>query len=98
MLIESGCITVENYVGRMCILWNIMETKFRWGERMYILLSKIFLAFTNYYIRWSPLHAADQAFYRKVKDRIYQIGDDLCSNHLRAQSKYRVKRAKLMDV
>lgn len=73
--IDSGRIIVENYFGRLCILWYILSSKYKWMEGFYDNIFMFCLALTNIHVRNNPFRQEDFDFYQLYKNRLYTFGE-----------------------
>ena len=85
-------IVVENFFGRMCSLWAIMSTKYRWKTEWYIHFTRLCLALTNFHIEPNPIRSNDGAFYEKMKKKLYYTGVKNAEKRRVAQQHYRDRR------
>lgn len=88
----SDRIVVENYFGRMCSLWAVMSTKYKWKEEYYDHFLKFCSALTNIHIQNHPLRANDSSFYQKFKNKLYHIGVETVRKRRISQQSYRERR------
>lgn len=90
--ISSDRVIVENYFGRMCSLWMVMGSKYRWNEHKYDSFLRVCTALTNIHIKWHPLRDEDGVLYNRYKNRLYAIGDEIVTKRKRSQASYRARR------
>lgn len=74
--IASGRVIVENYFGRRAMLWGILCERYRLAEAQYDMYLDICAGLTNFHIRYHPLRASDQEFYKRYRKRIRALGID----------------------
>lgn len=96
--VSSDRVIVENYFGRLGLLWNLMSSKWRWAEENYDDIVRLCISLTNFHITNHPLRESDEQFFQRFKNRIYQIGVTMAEKRQLAQRKYREKRRRQMDV
>ncbi|ETV84954.1 hypothetical protein H257_02850 [Aphanomyces astaci] len=48
--VSSDPIVVENFFGRVCILWKVSYTTFVWGTKCYDAIQRLTFALTNFYL------------------------------------------------
>ena len=72
--ISSDRIIAENFFGRLCGLWNVLYSKWKWDENNYDAVFRLCLGLTNFHISRKPLRAADAILYQQVTNRWYKIG------------------------
>jgi hypothetical protein len=58
--VSSDRIIVENYFGRLTMLWEICSRKYRWQEDMYDVIFSMAVALTNFHISKHPLRLEDR--------------------------------------
>ena len=85
-------IIVENYFGRMLSLWNIMSSKYTWGEKLYDTIATVCVALTNFVVEKSPLRTDDGKWYTRYINRLVHIGDDKKRKRADAQAMYAARR------
>lgn len=95
---SSGSIVRENYCGRLCTLWEIVSTKYRWGEGLYDDLFRISMAVSNVHIKWHPLRQKNRKLYLRVENRLYTIGDEITRKRRMEPERFRDKRRRHMPV
>lgn len=95
--ISSDRIIVENFFGRVCGLWTILGSKYRWSENLYDKIFRMCLGFTNAHIRRHPLRDPDLDFFNKYKNRLYHIGEEVVEKRKRRQERYRRKRQRRLS-
>lgn len=49
----------ENYIGRLCGLWNILISKCRWNKDLYYPFFKFGVTLTNFIINWRLIRLED---------------------------------------
>lgn len=96
--VSSDRIIVENYFGRLCSLWAIAATKYRWAESNYDKLFRLCVALTNQHIRWHPLRQEDHATFQRYKNRQYSIGAEIARKRKRIQERYKARRKARLSV
>ena len=89
--ISSDCVLVENYFGRMCILWTVMSNKYKWPGNKYDMICKLCVSLTNIHIFWHPLRERDGEFYRAFVNRIYEIGENEVKRRSQTQSSIEIR-------
>lgn len=73
--ILSDRIIFEIVFNRICGLWVVVSTKYRWSEGNYDAVFRLSLGLTNVHIRWWPLPAQDMTLYQQLKSHWYQISN-----------------------
>ena len=67
--VSSDRILVENFVGRLCGLWNVLRSKWKWSEINYDSIFRLCLGLTNFHIRWKPPRDDDMQLYQLLTSR-----------------------------
>lgn len=95
--IKSDRVIVENYFGRMCSLWAITSTKYRWNHDLYSTIMKLCVGLSNLHILWQPLRDNDGANHNRFQNRLYTLGNNIVEKRRLAQRKYRAKRSRKLQ-
>ena len=74
--VSSDRITIENFFGRIYMLWRLMATKYRWSHDSSDLFLSAAVAFTNFYIACKPLREGHVDVYCHPKIRQYTCCTD----------------------
>lgn len=90
--IASDRVLVENFFGQMCGLWNLMGGKWKWAEGDYDAYFKLCAGFTNMHINWHPLRTEDVDRFRRLRNRLDDIGASRIEKRRRVQERYRQRR------
>ena len=96
--ISSDRILAENYFGRICELWNVLGSKWKWSEINYDPIFRLCLGLTNFHIRWKPLRDEDMQLYQQPTSRWYHIGNSQLKRRGRTQKRYRQRRADFVQL
>ncbi|ETV99643.1 hypothetical protein H310_07712 [Aphanomyces invadans] len=64
--VSSDRVVVENYFGRVCMLWKIYYSTYTWGEKNYNVIQRASFALSNYHLTLMPLRAEVERFYALV--------------------------------
>ena len=91
--ISSDRILAENYFGRLCGLWAVLGSKWKWSEANYGPVFRLCLGLTNFHIRWKPFRDGDMELYQQLTSRWYHIGNSQLDRRRRIQKRYRHRRA-----
>ena len=67
--VSSDRVIVENYFGRLCMLWKIMYKKFTLSEERYDQILRLCVALTNFHVSLNPLRAEDSDYYGRTLAR-----------------------------
>jgi len=70
-------VIIENFFGRMKLLWKIVSVRYRWDHSIYDKIMKICVAFTNFHISLNPLrveyydryHSVMKAYEKEGRER-----------------------------
>ena len=90
--VSSDRIIVENYLGRLCSMWGVMDRKWKWAEDNYDDVFRLCLGLTNLHIHRKPLREEDLAGFQQVKNRNRVIGTDRAASRRAIQKRYRDRR------
>ena len=71
--VSSDRVLVENYFGRVCMLWKIGYVSFKWDLRNYDMFMGLIFALTNFHVSLMPLRAQDQDHYRSIMGRYHSM-------------------------
>ena len=96
--VSADRILVENFFGRVCGLWGVLDRKWRWAEQNYDAFFRCRVALTNVHIRLHPLHRDDLERFQRVKNRLHSIGVETTERRKRTLERYRLKRKRRMDM
>lgn len=67
--VSSDRVIVENFFGRLCMLWKVMYKKFTLAEEKYDGILRLCVALTNFHISLNPLRAEDADYYARTLAR-----------------------------
>ncbi|KAG3087490.1 hypothetical protein PI124_g17382 [Phytophthora idaei] len=67
-------VLVENFFDRVCTLWKITHSTFKWNESAFDSFTRTCFALTNFHVEVNPLRA-DDCFYESVMGRYAAIAD-----------------------
>uniref|UniRef100_H3GYU3 DDE Tnp4 domain-containing protein n=1 Tax=Phytophthora ramorum TaxID=164328 RepID=H3GYU3_PHYRM len=90
--ISSDRVIVENYFGRLNVLWRITTDKYRWNESLYDDVFRLSVALTNFHVSISPLREQNGEWYRQSQHKLIQLGLKIKGKRRLAQEKYRAKK------
>ncbi|ETV63773.1 hypothetical protein H257_19295 [Aphanomyces astaci] len=74
--VSSDRVIVENFFGRVCLLWKISYATFVWGTKCYDAIQRLTFALTNYHLTLMPLRQYDQHQYRAVMARYRRMVEE----------------------
>jgi hypothetical protein len=90
--VSSDRVIVENYFGRVCSLWKISRSTYRWSHNSYDVVTRITFALTNFHVSLMPLRAADGEYYKQAVAKYVSQGQERATSRARAQATYRRRR------
>ncbi|ETW02958.1 hypothetical protein H310_05400 [Aphanomyces invadans] len=67
---------VENFFGRVCILWKIAYSTFVWGTKIFDRIQRLTFALTNFHVGLMPLREDDSHHYRSVLARYARMTEE----------------------
>ena len=70
--VSEDRIIVEKCLGRLCSLWTVVGSKFRWAEASYDNIFCFCLAMTNLHVKWNLLKAGDRGLLRGTEESSLQ--------------------------
>ncbi|GMF20518.1 unnamed protein product [Phytophthora lilii] len=73
--VSSDCVLVEIVFGRVCMLWKISHSTFKWNESTFDSFIKTCFALTNFDVEVNPLRADDGCSYKSVMKRYEAIAE-----------------------
>ncbi|GMF31977.1 unnamed protein product [Phytophthora fragariaefolia] len=92
-LVSSDRVLVENFFGRVCMLWKAMYVAYKWSEVRYDMIARICFALSNYHVSYMPLRNDDNVRYRSVLARYESMADEAKQKRARSRQKaYRLRR------
>ncbi|KAG2814004.1 hypothetical protein PC129_g3495 [Phytophthora cactorum] len=91
-LVSSDRVLVENYFGRVCMLWKVMYTTYKWGEVRYDMIARACFALTNFHVSFMPLRNEDNKLYHSVLSRYQSMAEDTRERRKRSQKTYMMRR------
>ncbi|ETV63501.1 hypothetical protein H257_19579 [Aphanomyces astaci] len=94
--ISSDRVLVENFFGRVCLLWKIAYSTFCWGHEMFSDIQRITFALTNFHVSMMPLRAADGTHYRSVLARYERMSYEMTERKRQQQLRARRRRLERM--
>lgn len=96
--ISSDREIIENYFGRVCGLWDVRSSKYRWAETSYDTIFKLCVALTNLHVCCNLLRQADVERHPRIRNRQLPIGNTQIVKRRRAQERHRRKRASKVQI
>lgn len=74
--LSSEGAVVENYFGRLCGLWTLLSSTWRWYEVAYADLFKWGPELTNYHVQWKDLRADGNERFKNARNLLLPIVND----------------------
>ncbi|KAG2795979.1 hypothetical protein PC119_g24299 [Phytophthora cactorum] len=68
-------VLVENFFGRMCMLWKAAYATFKWNENRFDSVARLCAALTNFHVGLMPLRARDSDHYDMVLSKYQSMGE-----------------------
>ncbi|ETW06324.1 hypothetical protein H310_02608 [Aphanomyces invadans] len=90
--ISSDRVIVENFFGRVCMLWKVSYATFVWGHDMYSMIQRLTFALTNFHVSLLPLRDGDAAWYRSVLARYEHMAYENGKKKAEIQRRARIRR------
>ncbi|EGZ13313.1 hypothetical protein PHYSODRAFT_513607 [Phytophthora sojae] len=90
--VSSDRVLVENFFGRMCMLWKATYATFKWNENRFDCVARLCTALTNFHVGLMPLRARDSEHYDMVLATYQSMGDRIRTERARAQRHYRMRQ------
>lgn len=90
--VSSDRIIVENYFGRLCGLWTLFSSKWRWNEGLYDDFFRAAIGLTNLHIKSNPLRQEDVEKLAQFRNRLAHIANQAIENRKRVLARYQEKR------
>ncbi|KAF0707827.1 hypothetical protein AaE_013452 [Aphanomyces astaci] len=97
-LVSSDRVIVENFFGRVCLLWKISYATYTWSEGNYNLMQRTTFALTNFHLSMFPLRADDEDFYGSVIARYERMANEKKRRRAESQRRYRLNRQERLAV
>jgi hypothetical protein len=90
--ISSDRVLVENFFGRMCMLWKATYATFKWNENRFDGVVRLCMALTKFHVGLMPLRARDSEHYAQVLSKYQAMGDHARAKRAKAQRVYRMRQ------
>ncbi|RHY39850.1 hypothetical protein DYB30_009111 [Aphanomyces astaci] len=90
--ISSDRVIVENFFGRVCLMWQVSYSTFTWSEKNYTAIQRTTFALTYFHLSLMPLRREDEAFYGLVMARYQRMASEKKREKAEAQRRYRMNR------
>ncbi|ETW06322.1 hypothetical protein H310_02606 [Aphanomyces invadans] len=94
--VSSDRVVVENFFGRVCLLWKISYSTFVWGTKVYDAIQRLTFALTNFHVSLLPLRQDDHHQYRSVLARYARMAEESKTRRAGIQRRYLQRRAERM--
>ena len=96
--ISSDRVIVENFFGRVCMMFGIMGTKYRWGREKFGLIVDFCFSLANFHIRLHPLCEQDGEYYLRVLADMKRRMEVSVNQVKKRQQKHRARQARMRAV
>ena len=93
--ISSDRVVVENFFGRVCMLFGIICNKYRWSREKFSLIVDFCFSLTNFHIRLHPLREQDGEYYKKVMADLKRRKEMSKDRVKKRQQKHRARQARM---
>ncbi|KAG3103221.1 hypothetical protein PI125_g13920 [Phytophthora idaei] len=90
--VSSDRVLIENFFGRVCLLWKITHSTYKWNEASFDSFTRTCFALTNFHGNINPLRVDDGRFYRSVMGRYASRADRERTKRASIQRRYRRRR------
>ncbi|ETV66667.1 hypothetical protein H257_16969 [Aphanomyces astaci] len=91
--VSSDRVIVENFFGRVSMLWKVSYATFVWGEKLYDDIQRLTFSLTNFDASLLPLRLEDHDGYRAVMARYKCMAAENTTKRAAAQRRYVQLRA-----
>jgi hypothetical protein len=90
--ISHDRVIVENYFGRLNVLWRITADKYRLARELYDDVFRLCVGLTNVHVAHCPLRRENGDWYRRSQNKLIELGIKIKQKRRLAQEKYRAKK------
>ncbi|ETV79243.1 hypothetical protein H257_07308 [Aphanomyces astaci] len=91
--VYSDRVIIENFFGRVCMLWKISYITFVLSEKIYDGIQRLTFALSNFHVGLMPLRDDDLHQYRAVLARYARMTEEKRSQRAATQRRYVYRRA-----
>ncbi|KAF0703053.1 hypothetical protein AaE_015577 [Aphanomyces astaci] len=91
--VASDRVIVENFFGRVCLLWKISLSTYVWDHKFFDGIQRLTFALTNFHLGLMPLREDDQHQYRSVLARYARMAEEKRTARAATQRRYVQRRA-----
>ncbi|ETV77330.1 hypothetical protein H257_08776 [Aphanomyces astaci] len=91
--VSSDRVIVENFFGRVSMLWKVSYATFVWGEKLYDDIQRLTFSLTNLHASLLPLRLEDHDSYRAAMARYKRMAAENTTKRAAAQRRYVQRRA-----
>ena len=95
--LEQDRVIVENFFGRLKLLWGQMDEQYRLGPKMYKPIMFVAVALTNFHISLLPLRKDDGDVERNYNQRMEDAFNVAKKKTAAKQQEYRAKKKQRLD-
>ncbi|GMF48082.1 unnamed protein product [Phytophthora fragariaefolia] len=86
--VSSGRVLVENFFGRMCMLWKATYAALKWNENLFDCAARLCTALSNFHVGLMPLRTRDSEHYDMVLSKYQSMGERVRTQRAQAQRHY----------
>ncbi|KAE9003989.1 hypothetical protein PR003_g6116 [Phytophthora rubi] len=90
--VSSDRVLVENFFGRMWMLWKATYSTFKWNENRFDSVARLCTALTNFHVGLMPLRARDSDHYDMVLAKYQSMGERVRTQRAKAQRHCRMRQ------
>ncbi|OWY99178.1 hypothetical protein PHMEG_00029871 [Phytophthora megakarya] len=90
-------VIVENYFGRLNILWRITADKYRLARELYDDVFRLCVGLTNAHVTRCSLRSDNGDWYRRSQNKLIELGIKIKQKRRLAQEKYRAKKRRRLS-
>ncbi|KAG3177923.1 hypothetical protein PC128_g16653 [Phytophthora cactorum] len=90
--VSSDRVLVENFFGRVCLLWKNMHSTYKWNEASFDPFTRTCFALTNFHANINPLRVDYGRFYRSIMGRYASMADRERTRRASVQRRCRCRR------
>ena len=96
--ISSDRVIVENFFGRVCMMFGIMAGTYRWNREKFGMIVDFCFSLANFHIRLHPLREQDFDYYQKVLADLKRRIEEQSTMVKKRQQKHRARQARMKAV
>ena len=96
--ISSDRVIVENFFGRVCMMFGIMAGKYRWNRERFGMIVDFCFSLANFHICLHPLREQDYDYYQKVLADLKRRTEEQSNLVKKRQQKHRARQVRMKAV